>query len=107
MTKRFSRCIEDFVCENCGSLVKGDGYTNHCPYCLFSKHVDINPGDRESTCGGIMKPTSVENGRKGFIITFRCKKCGHVKRNKSSKEDDVNKIIELSKGYVQERGVTL
>lgn len=103
MAKRFSRCIEDFVCENCGKLVKGNGYTNHCPNCLFSKHVDINPGDREATCGGIMEPISVENGRKNFIITFRCKKCGHARRNQSSKDDSMDKIIELSKRYTQER----
>ena len=103
MTKHFSRCIEDFVCENCGELVKGDGYTDHCPNCLFSKHVDINPGDREATCDGIMEPISVEGGRKGFIITSRCKKCGHTKRNRSSKNDNLEKIIELSKKYAQER----
>jgi hypothetical protein len=103
MAKRFSRRIEDFVCENCGELVGGNGYTNHCPKCLFSKHVDINPGDRAATCGGIMEPVSVEGGRKGFMITFRCGKCGHEKRNRSSENDDMSKIIELSKGYTQKR----
>lgn len=103
MARRFSRRIEDFVCENCGELVEGNGYTNHCPKCLFSKHVDINPGDREATCGGIMEPISVEGGRKGFMITFRCRKCSHEKRNRSSEYDDMNKIIELSKGYAQKR----
>ncbi len=103
MARRFSRRIEDFVCENCGKLVEGNGYTNHCPKCLFSKHVDVNPGDREATCGGIMAPIGVEGGRKGFMITFRCEKCGHEKRNRSSENDDMNKIIELSKGYAQKR----
>src|SRR3990167_4839651 len=54
--KKFQRKIEDFVCENCGCGVKGDGYTNHCPKCLWGKHVDVNPGDREEECGGMMKP---------------------------------------------------
>lgn len=103
MAKHFLRCIEDFVCENCGERVKGNGYTNHCPNCLFSKHVDINPGDRKATCGGIMEPTRIENGRKGFTIIFRCKKCGEVKKNKSSENDNTDKIIELSKRYAQER----
>jgi hypothetical protein len=98
MAKRFSRLIEDFLCENCGELVRGNGYTNHCHKCLFSKHVDINPGDREATCGGAMEPISIENGRKGFVITFKCKKCGHTKRNKSAENDNVEKIIELSRG---------
>lgn len=38
--KNFTRVIEDFICENCGTEVKGNGYTNHCPKCLWSKHVD-------------------------------------------------------------------
>ncbi|MDD2758521.1 MAG: RNHCP domain-containing protein [Patescibacteria group bacterium] len=103
MTKRFSRCVEDFVCENCGTTVKGDGYTDHCPECLFSKHVDINPGDRQSTCGGIMEPKSVENGKKGLVITFRCKKCDHTKRNRVSKNDNMENIIRLSRKYAEER----
>ena len=41
---------EDFICENCGKDVEKSSYTarDHCPYCLYSKHVDINPGDRKN-----------------------------------------------------------
>jgi len=53
--KRFQKRIEDFVCERCGAFVKGTGYTDHCPECLWSKHVDVNPGDREAECGGLME----------------------------------------------------
>ncbi|HCR42265.1 TPA: hypothetical protein DIV45_02815, partial [Patescibacteria group bacterium] len=38
--KNFIRTKEDFTCENCGHRVKGSGYTNHCPKCLYSQHVD-------------------------------------------------------------------
>ncbi|MDD4027925.1 MAG: RNHCP domain-containing protein, partial [Bacilli bacterium] len=43
---------ENFICEVCKKEVKSLGYTarDHCPYCLSSKHVDINPGDRKCTC---------------------------------------------------------
>jgi len=58
-TKKFKRTKENFTCENCGFLVEGDGYTNHCPRCLWSKHVDINPGDRCSNCFGMMEPIDV------------------------------------------------
>ena len=36
---------EGFICENCGRKVEPLGYScrNHCPYCLYSKHVDIEP----------------------------------------------------------------
>ena len=51
---RFTRVVEDFTCGQCGAAVTGDGYTNHCPLCLWSRHVDINPGDRAAECGGLM-----------------------------------------------------
>jgi rubrerythrin len=103
MGKRFSRRIENFVCENCGQFVEGNGYTNHCPKCLFSKHVDVFPGDRLATCGGIMEPLSVECERNSYIITFRCEKCGYEKRNKSSENDDFDKIIKFSNVDAQKR----
>ncbi|MBT3730220.1 RNHCP domain-containing protein [bacterium] len=96
MTKKFQRTIEDFVCENCGEEVKGDGYTNHCPVCLWSKHVDINPGDRKADCGGLMEPVSIETEKDEHIITHRCQICGHEKRNKTVQEDNFEKIIEIS-----------
>ena len=58
--KQFQRKKENFVCEHCGQEVIGNGYTNHCPSCLHSKHVDINPGDRAETCGGLMEPVDLE-----------------------------------------------
>jgi hypothetical protein len=76
-TKKFKRVIEDFVCENCGTRVEGDGYTNHCPSCLWSKHVDDkNPGDRASTCGGLMQPMEYYAQGNYWIIRHKCLKCG-------------------------------
>ncbi|HTW96395.1 MAG TPA: RNHCP domain-containing protein [Candidatus Methylomirabilis sp.] len=95
MAKKFQRKIEDFVCENCGAEVKGNGYTNHCPHCLWSKHVDINPGDRAAVCGGLMKPVDIEQKDGQYILIQRCQKCEHVRKNKTSPADDVKKIIEL------------
>jgi len=68
-TKNFQRTIEDFQCEHCGANISGNGYTNHCTECLWSKHVDINPGDRAATCGGLMRPTSLENENGEYVIT--------------------------------------
>ena len=58
--KQFVRRREDFVCEHCGTKVVGDGYTNHCPKCLWSKHVDIMPGDRAEDCQGLMRPIDIK-----------------------------------------------
>ena len=53
---------ESFECENCGKNVSKSAYTarDHCPFCLYSKHVDINPGDRNNKCLGLLKPIGIE-----------------------------------------------
>ena len=97
MTKKFQRNIEDFKCENCGNEVVGNGYTNHCPKCLYSKHVDINPGDRASSCGGLMEPISIEKKNGEERIIHKCKKCGFEKANKIQKDDNFDLVVEISK----------
>ena len=89
---------EEFVCENCGKKVPKLGYScrNHCPFCLYSKHVDIEPGDRAQTCHGLLEPIGIEKNKKGYIIIFKCKKCGEIRKNKVAEDDDIDKIIELS-----------
>jgi predicted Zn-ribbon and HTH transcriptional regulator len=96
MSKSFIKNIEDFTCEKCGYEVKGSGYTNHCPKCLWSKHVDINPGDRGSECGGMMKPVRLEGRTGDHSIVQKCLKCGFEKKNKISKEDDFEEVIKVS-----------
>ena len=92
----FQRKIEDFTCENCGFKVKGTGYTNHCPKCLWSKHVDINPGDREEICGGMMEPVGLEKVKDDYILTHQCQKCGARRRNHAADNDNVDALIKLS-----------
>ncbi|NUQ57246.1 MAG: RNHCP domain-containing protein [Candidatus Paceibacter sp.] len=96
MGTNFKRTIEDFICGNCGEEVKGDGYTNHCPSCLWSKHVDINPGDRAAECSGMMKPAKVETEKGEYVLTHRCVKCGHEKRNKMSAKDNFQEVLKIS-----------
>ena len=98
-SSKFTKIDEEFICENCGRVVPKLGYTcrNHCPYCLHSKHLDINPGDRAETCHGILEPVVLEfNSIKGYVIIFKCKKFGQIRKNKAAEDDDMNKIIELS-----------
>ena len=95
--KQFTRRVEDFTCENCQAPVTGNGYTNHCPQCLYSKHVDINPGDRAADCGGLMKPIGLDIKKGHYIIIHECLKCGHQKRNKSVPEDNSDALIQVSK----------
>ncbi len=100
MSKQFTKVKEDFVCEKCGTSVIGSGYTNHCPNCLWSKHVDVYPGDRKSECGGAMEPIALQARGKEIIITHECRKCGHRKNNKTAKNDNNEKCIELSQKHI-------
>ena len=97
--KNFTKNDEGFICENCGKKVEPLGYTSrdHCPYCLCSKHVDINPGDRSETCHGILRPKQVLlDSKKGFIIVYKCDKCGEERRNKAAADDDMDLLIKLT-----------
>jgi len=94
--KNFQRKIEDFVCEKCGEKVEGNGYTDHCPVCLWSKHVDINPGDRLADCGGMMKPAGFEVKNGKYIIYYKCVKCGFEHKVKLAPLDNFSSLIELS-----------
>ena len=97
MGKKFQRTIEDFLCEHCGAYVVGNGYTDHCPRCLWSKHVDVNPGDRASDCHGLMEPVAIEGASPAYRVVNKCLKCGYMKRNEASNEDDPNALITLAR----------
>ncbi len=97
--KQFTKRDEGFICENCGKKVEKLGYTSrdHCPYCLCSKHVDNMPGDREETCHGILRPIqTIIDSKKGYIIIYKCDKCGKIHKNKVAMDDDMDLIIKLT-----------
>ena len=103
--KRFSKLDDGFVCVHCGREVKPLGYSsrNHCPFCLWSRHVDINPGDRANPCGGDLEPISAEpDPKKGFVITHKCVKCGAERNNKMQADDDTSLLIKLTNPYFAE-----
>lgn len=95
MTKRFQKRVESFVCDNCNYFVEGTGYTNHCPECYWSKHVDINPGDRSSPCGGLMRPIGFETTSSDKIVVHKCENCGALKRNKTAANDNFEIMLAL------------
>lgn len=94
--QNFIRNVEDFICENCGVEVRGTGYTNHCPECLSSKHVDNLPGDRANPCCGLMEPIGLELNGSEQDIVHQCLKCGAVKKNKRADNDNPESIIALT-----------
>lgn len=96
--KKFNMIDENFICEHCGKEVKKAEYTarDHCPYCLYSKHVDINPGDRENTCRGLLKPIGVEKFKDTYKIIYKCEKCNQEHKNIVANDDDMQEIIRIS-----------
>jgi hypothetical protein len=92
----FTRRIEDFECANCHALVQGDGYTNHCPRCLWSKHVDVDPGDRAESCGGMMRPVKIEGASPEYVIVHACESCRAVSRVRAGKDDDTDALLRIA-----------
>lgn len=105
--KRFQRCKEDFTCEHCGVFVRGDGYTNHCHNCLWSKHVDINPGDRANKCGGLMKPVRIEGSTPKYVIMHECIQCGKISRNATSESDNMETLLSIATTVAEGKVVKL
>ena len=97
--KRFNMKDEEFICENCKENVSKLNYTarDHCPNCLYSKHVDINPGDRLNTCLGLLEPIGIEKYKDTYKIIYRCQKCKEIHKNIMAKDDNMDLIIELSR----------
>lgn len=97
---------QPFECAVCRASVPplaNGSYRNHCPSCLHSLHVDVNPGDRASDCGGVLEPIGVESsGKKGWVIVHRCLSCGALRRNRAALDDpeapdDLEAIIALTR----------
>ncbi len=100
--KIFTKNDSGFICGHCGKEVPPLGYSsrNHCPFCLYSRHLDVNPGDRASECGGLMRPSAViSHPKKGFVITHKCVVCGATRNNKMQQDDDTALLIKLTNPY--------
>ena len=78
-------CRDTFICKVCDRTVvpenAGSNHRNHCPNCLSSLHVDIEPGDRASDCGGIM---------------HRCRRCGALRSNRIAADDNPMKLMSIA-----------
>lgn len=112
-------CNDVFTCRVCGRTIvpKGAGsdHRNHCPNCLTSLHVDEEPGDRASDCGGIMDAVAVwvRNGGRGkksaesagqqqsfgggeWAIIHRCRRCGKLSSNRVAADDNPMKLMSIA-----------
>jgi DNA-directed RNA polymerase subunit RPC12/RpoP len=86
---------DSFTCENCKREVsKHPSWSarNHCPYCLYSKHLDkAFPWDRLSNCWGSMKPEWKDYKKnKGWMIIHLCSTCDKKIINKIAEDDSID-----------------
>lgn len=113
---------QEFICSHCGRKVLYDRkigtlHRNHCPYCLWSKHEDLNePGDRKSDCHGDMEPIGLTFKHEGWdkygklkqgelMLIHKCLKCGKISINRIAGDDDnqaILKVFENSKSLALE-----
>jgi len=97
-----------FTCANCSEKVlaaTNGGYRNHCPFCLCSIHIDIEPGDRSNSCLGIMRPVSIRhNTQKGWQVLHKCDKCSFERYNMTCNDglqtDNFELITKLMQGLI-------
>lgn len=110
-TKRFRVVNEGFTCGHCGRDVpptSGTSPRNHCPSCLWCRHVDINPGDRANPCRGMMRPIGIyTHTKKAYVILHQCVRCAARVRAKTvlkdrNASDDFDRIIEFSGKAIHE-----
>ena len=92
---------QEFRCRRCKMMVGpplwGGSHRNHCPFCLYSRHVDgRSPGDRASTCGGLMEPVgSFVRGKGEHVVVHRCLGCGFQRHNRIAGDDDYERVLSL------------
>lgn len=103
-----------FKCCNCGQWVPfsesiGTEHRNHCPFCLWSKHVDSQEsGDRKADCQAGMKPIGLTFKREGtdkygiprqgeIMLIHECVKCGKISINRIAGDDDPEAILKIFK----------
>jgi hypothetical protein len=94
----------DFTCRHCGGyvsaarLLAGVGNRNHCPYCLWSRHLDLfNAGDRLADCKAPMRPIGLTlkrshnryaralNGE--LMLVHECTDCERISINRIAADD--------------------
>jgi hypothetical protein len=91
-----------FRCRSCGLDVSvdapGTAHRNHCPNCLWSRHLDEDvPGDRDSSCGAPMEPIAITvRGDGEWVLVHRCYACGELGLNRSAGDDNPLLLLRLA-----------
>ena len=100
-TRRRRRPPREFRCRHCGLDVPGDApgtaHRNHCPTCLWSRHLDRTPGDRAAECGAAMEPIAVTvRGNGEWVLVHRCGGCGELDLNRTAGDDNPLLLVRVA-----------
>ena len=108
----------DFRCAHCHGFVSsthilsGVNNRNHCPYCLWSCHLDLfAAGDRLSACKALMKPIglTMKTGRNKYhrmvdqmprgelMLIHECAECKILSINRVAADDDSATVMSVFK----------
>jgi RNHCP domain len=90
-----------FRCRHCSLDVPdqavGTAHRNHCPNCLWSRHVDDTPGDRAAECGALMEPIAITvRGGGEWVLVHRCAGCGEVHLNRTAGDDNPLALLRVA-----------
>lgn len=95
------RRAESFRCVHCRLDVPlaaaGTAHRNHCPNCLWSRHLDIEPGDRASDCLASMEPIAITVRKDGeWVLIHRCQGCGMLSSNRIAGDDNPLLLVRIA-----------
>jgi hypothetical protein len=103
MSNSSERDQNGFICDHCKKFVPhtapGTKHRNHCPSCLWSKHValEAEQDDRKSQCLGLMKPIGISIRDDGeWALIHRCTKCELIRTNRIAGDDDEVMLLYLA-----------
>ena len=91
-----------FRCRHCGLDVSlravGTAHRNHCPNCLWSRHLDDDsPGDRAAECGSSMEPIAISvRGDGEWVVVHRCTGCDELHLNRTAGDDNPLVLFRLA-----------
>jgi hypothetical protein len=108
----------DFKCLHCRNHVvqtpclSGVQNRNHCPYCLWSKHVDLHQsGDRLAACKSQMRPVglALKKSRKKYgaenagelMLIHQCEGCGKVSINRIAADDLSDSLYDIFRSSME------
>lgn len=99
-------CVQCRLPITCAPQVAGVLNRNHCPGCLWSRHMDWRtPGDRRSSCRAPMEPVGLTTRRSRnkyaaerdgeLMLIHRCAGCGRLVINRVAADDSAEAMLAL------------